>query len=100
MSERPSKDAGQESEVNIGRLLQSMKKQREVECATCGAEFWATDSRAKYCSATCRSTGRRMKVAQWSDKKCEACGVTMFTHDKRLKYCSASCRKAASSLRN
>jgi len=85
---------------SFGQLLQSMKKQREIECATCGTNFWAVDTRAKYCSATCRSTGRRMKSADWVDRECTACGVTMFTHDKRIKYCSVACRKAASSLRN
>lgn len=48
--------------TNPGRDLSLMRKPRLVRCAQCGKSFSAVDSRAKFCSNTCKMKDRNARI--------------------------------------
>lgn len=73
----------------------------EVECHQCGEHFFASFSRAKWCSAACKEKSRRKagtayvrpKIGSFSEnRKCENCGSDFVAKKRWGRFCSAACR--------
>jgi 5-methylcytosine-specific restriction endonuclease McrA len=37
----------------------------KAKCTLCGAEYWKTNGKSKYCSEACKKAGRKATLAQW-----------------------------------
>ena len=61
-------------------------------CKTCGGEFYAEHSRARYCSEHCRQAARRR---QNELKECQECGQSFEPKRADAKYCSVACKQKA-----
>lgn len=67
-------------------------------CISCGREFEAKRSDAKYCSKNCRqNSSLRKKRGSFSKKTCPVCGKE-FKGPNHQKYCSEDCYEWADRL--
>lgn len=39
----------------------------KAKCSICGAEYYKTNGKSKYCSAECKAAGRKITLARWNE---------------------------------
>lgn len=71
----------------------------KTACVLCGEVFFTQNSRAIYCSDTCKYRANTIRQAARKrmdhDKVCGICGASFTAKRGDAKYCSAACKQKA-----